>query len=75
MAVFYPRGSIIARMKPKLPWLPVEVGSGQATDVCPRCGKKKLVPWTLRRDVRTVMPVRTWLCLDCQATVERPEPE
>jgi hypothetical protein len=33
------------------------------------------VPWTLRRDDRTKIVMRTWVCTECQITQERPEPE
>lgn len=66
---------IIPRMKPKIPWLPHEVQPGQPTEVCPRCGARKLMPWTLRRDPKRVTLLRTWVCTACQTTEERPEPE
>jgi hypothetical protein len=34
-----------------------------------------LIPWTLRRDDRTKIVLRTWVCTSCQVTEERPEPE
>ncbi len=60
---------------PKVPWLPGEVGVGQKTERCPRCGAKAFFPWTLRRDPARMTPVRTWVCANCQATEERPEAE
>ncbi len=74
-----PRGRagwrIIPRMKPKIPWLPHEVQPGQPTEVCPRCGVRKLMPWTLRRDPKRVVLLRTWVCTACQTTEEREEAE
>jgi hypothetical protein len=63
------------RMKPKIPWLPHEVQPGQTTETCPRCGAKKLMPWTLRRDPKRITLMRTWVCTACQTTEEREEPE
>jgi hypothetical protein len=34
-----------------------------------------MIPWTLRRDPRRVIVLRTWVCTACQTTEERPEPE
>jgi rubrerythrin len=62
-------------MPAKIPWLPREVQPGQATDVCPRCGARKLMPWTLRRDPKRVNALRTWVCAACQYLEERPEPD
>lgn len=62
-------------MRPKVPWLPREVQPGQTTDVCPRCGARKLMPWTLRRDPKRVGALRTWVCAACQYLEERPEPD
>jgi hypothetical protein len=62
-------------MKPKLPWIPAEVQPGQKTERCPRCGANRMIPWTLRRDPRRVIVLRTWVCTACQTTEERPEPE
>ncbi len=62
-------------MKPKIPWLPAEVQPGQKTAVCPRCGANRMIPWTLRRDPKLVIPLRTWVCTACQTTEEREEPE
>jgi transposase len=59
----------------KVAWLPSTVQPGQATEVCPRCGAKKLIPWTLRRDPQRVTLLRTWVCTACQATEEREESE
>jgi hypothetical protein len=62
-------------VKPKIPWLPSQVQPGQGTETCPRCGASKLIPWTLRRDGRRMVVLRTWVCTACQGTEERPEPE
>ena len=62
-------------MTPKVPWLPSEVRPGQKAERCPRCGALAFIPWTLRRDPRRVIPVRTWVCTACQITEERPEAE
>jgi transposase len=51
------------------------VPPGQPTEVCPRCGAKKLIPWTLRRDPQRVTLLRTWVCTACQTTEEREESE
>ena len=56
-------------------WLPFEVQPGQKTEVCPRCGARKLIPWTLRRDSNRVTVLRTWVCAACQYTDDRPEAE
>jgi hypothetical protein len=34
-----------------------------------------VIPWTLRRDDRTKVVLRTWICTECQTLEERPEPE
>jgi hypothetical protein len=60
-------------MIPKVPWLPSELHPGQKAERCPRCGTIGLIPWTLRRDLRSVKLVRTWVCTRCQFTEERPE--
>ena len=62
-------------MKPKVPWLPAEVQPGQKTEICPRCGAHKLIPWTLQRDRQRVGLLRTWVCANCQYLEERPEAE
>ncbi|MCI0548069.1 MAG: hypothetical protein L0027_12400 [Candidatus Rokubacteria bacterium] len=62
-------------MKPKIPWLPREVPPGQPTEICPVCGARTLLPWTLRRDPERVILLRTWVCAACQHTEERPEAE
>jgi hypothetical protein len=62
-------------VKPKIPWIPSEVQPGQAAEVCPRCGARKLIPWTLRRDPRRMTLLRTWVCAHCQTSEERPEAE
>jgi hypothetical protein len=62
-------------MRRKVPWLPSTVQPGQATVPCPRCGAKRMIPWTLRRDPQRVTVLRTWVCTACQHTEEREEPE
>ncbi len=58
-----------------MPWLPQRLAPGARAERCPTCGRRAFVPWTLRRDGRTLKVLRTWVCIDCQATEERPEPE
>ena len=41
----------------------------------PNCARLTLIAWTLRRDDRTKVVLRTWVCTECQVTQERPEPE
>src|SRR5215813_7493902 len=65
----------IPRMDSKIPWLPSELQSGQPAERCASCGAVALIPWTLRRDRNLPTPLRTWVCVRCQATVERPEPD
>jgi hypothetical protein len=60
-------------MNSKIPWLPSELHPGQKAERCPRCGAVGFIPWTLRRDLKRVTPVRTWVCTQCQVTQERPE--
>lgn len=62
-------------LHPKVPWLPSAVQPGQKTEACPRCGARKLIPWTLRRDPQRVTLLRTWVCAACQFREERGEPE
>jgi hypothetical protein len=62
-------------LRPKVPWIPSTVQPGQHTEVCPRCGAKKLIPWTLRRDPQRVTLLRAWVCTACQAIEEREESE
>ncbi len=62
-------------MTAKIPWLPATLLRGARTERCPKCGRQALVPWTLRRDGRTIRVMRTWVCTECQVTEERPEPE
>jgi hypothetical protein len=59
----------------KVPWLPTRVPPGANPERCPRCGRLTLIPWTLRRDNATKQVLRRWVCANCQATEERPEPE
>jgi hypothetical protein len=62
-------------MPAKVPWLPSESQPGAVTERCPACGRSAFIAWTLRRDPRTKQVLRTWVCTECQATEERPEPE
>jgi len=65
-------------MKPmpaKIPWLPATIPPGATVERCPRCSRRAMIPWTLRRDDRTKAVFRTWVCTECQITEERPEPE
>ncbi len=62
-------------MPAKIPWLPSLVLPGARPERCPRCGHQTLIPWPLRRDGRTLQVLRTWVCADCQTTVDLPEPE
>ena len=66
---------MIAAMPAKVPWLPSRLPAGAHPERCPRCGKMGFIPWTLRRDDRTKVVMRTWVCVECQVTQERPEPE
>ena len=62
-------------MTSKIPWLPSELQPGQKAERCPRCGTIAFIPWTLRRDRNLPTPLRTWVCVNCQVTQERPEPD
>jgi len=62
-------------MVAKIPWLPGELQAGARPEPCRRCRRRALIPWTLRRDGQTKRVLRTWVCAECQATEERPEPE
>jgi hypothetical protein len=62
-------------MPAKIPWLPSTLPAGAHPERCPRCGRLAFIPWTLRRDERNKVVMRTWVCTECQITVERPEPE
>jgi DNA-directed RNA polymerase subunit M/transcription elongation factor TFIIS len=62
-------------MPAKTPWLPSRLQPGARAVTCPRCGRRAFIPWTLRRDIQTKQLVRTWVCVECQVTEERPEPE
>lgn len=62
-------------MNSKIPWLPSELHPGQKAERCPSCGAIALIPWTLRRDRNLPTPNRTWVCVQCQTTLERPEPD
>jgi hypothetical protein len=59
----------------KTPWLPSKLPPGSRPERCPQCGRLGLIPWTLRRDDQTKAVFRTWICVECQQTRERPEPE
>jgi hypothetical protein len=58
----------------KVPWLPGALVESATPEPCPRCARRAMVPWFLRRD-RERLVWRTWICVNCQATEERPEPE
>jgi hypothetical protein len=60
-------------MPAKIPWLPSAVPAGARPERCPRCGRRALIPWTLRRDDASKQVFRTWVCAECQVTEERPE--
>jgi DNA-directed RNA polymerase subunit RPC12/RpoP len=62
-------------MPAKVPWLPASLPPGARPERCPRCGHRALIPWTLRRDARTLAVMRTWVCAECQTTEERLEAE
>ncbi|MBI4635558.1 MAG: hypothetical protein HY727_04325 [Candidatus Rokubacteria bacterium] len=62
-------------MPAKIPWLPSHVPEGAHPETCSHCGRRAVIPWTLRRDDRTKVVFRTWVCTECQVTAERPEPE
>ncbi len=62
-------------MTAKIPWLPASLPPGARAERCPKCGRRTFVPWTLRRDGRTLRVLRMWVCVECQATEERLEPE
>ena len=62
-------------MPAKIPWLPSSLPPNASPERCPNCARLTLIPWTLRRDDRTKVVLRTWVCAECQVTQERPEPE
>lgn len=62
-------------MDSKIPWLPSELNPGQQAERCPHCGALGFIPWILRRDRNMPTPLRTWVCVKCQTTAERPEPD
>ena len=62
-------------MPAKIPWLPSTPPPGARPERCPTCGRPALIPWTLRRNGGTKAVFRTWVCTECQVTLERPEPE
>ncbi len=62
-------------MPAKVPWLPSRVPAGAQAERCPQCGRRALIPWTLRRDNLTKAVIRTWVCTECQTTLERVESE
>ncbi|MFQ5828047.1 MAG: hypothetical protein ACE5JD_02655 [Candidatus Methylomirabilia bacterium] len=58
----------------KVPWLPAKLPEGVRAERCPQCGRRGLIPWTLRRDLHRQV-WRTWVCAHCQATEDRGEEE
>jgi hypothetical protein len=60
-------------MATKIPWLPTHVPAGAQPQRCPRCSRPALIPWTLRRDIRTKVVLRLWICAECQQGEERVE--
>src|SRR4029077_5460459 len=62
-------------MPAKIPWLPSSLPPNARPERCPNCGRLALIPWTLRRDDRTKVVLRTWVCTESQVTQERLEPE
>jgi predicted RNA-binding Zn-ribbon protein involved in translation (DUF1610 family) len=62
-------------MPAKIPWLPSELPAGANPERCPACGRRAVIPWTLRRDQQCKLVLRTYVCTECQMTEERPEPE
>jgi hypothetical protein len=66
---------MIDTMRAKVPWLPQTLPPGARPERCEACGRLALIPWTLRRDIKTKSLLRTWVCTDCQSLQERPEPE
>jgi hypothetical protein len=62
-------------MGAKIPWMPSTLPPGARPERCPRCGRLAFIAWTLRRDDLTKQVFRTWVCTECQLSVERPEPE
>jgi hypothetical protein len=62
-------------MPAKIPWIPSRLQPGARAERCSHCGRQAVIPWTLRRDPQTKRVVRTWVCTECQALEERPEPE
>jgi hypothetical protein len=66
---------MIQPMPAKVPWLPQTLPPGAQPERCGRCGHLALIPWTLRRDIKTKALLRTWVCTNCQSLQERAEPE
>ena len=66
---------MISSVPAKVPWLPHVLPPGAHPERCDACGHLTLIPWTLRRDIKTKTVVRTWVCTNCQRLQERPEPE
>ncbi len=62
-------------MLAKVPWLPSDLAPGAAPERCARCGRLAVIPWTLRRDPHRKVVFRTYVCTECQASEERPEPD
>src|SRR4030095_12111760 len=46
----------------KILWLPSTLPPDARPERCPNCGRLALIPWTLRRDDRTKVVLRTWVC-------------
>jgi hypothetical protein len=58
----------------QVPWLPSTLPADATAERCSECGRRGMVPWTLRRALdRRVY--RRWICTHCQASREREEPE
>jgi hypothetical protein len=66
---------MIGPVPAKIPWLPSTIPPEVRPHRCDGCGQLALIPWTLRRDHYTKTVIRTWVCTNCQRTVELPEPE
>ncbi len=66
---------MIGAMPAKVPWLPSKVPVGANPERCPFCARRAFIPWTLRRDVKTKVVMRRWICTECQKSEERAEPE
>ena len=62
-------------MRAKIPWLPSTLPHGAIPERCAHCGRLAVIAWTLRRDQRLKIVLRTYVCTECQTTEERTEPE